>query len=66
MNDSQSVPGPQFEAKEVDSLIANFGVQLSPEKREELHQHLDAQKEQFISHELDLEKDHDREGRGGR
>lgn len=65
MNDSQSIPSPQFEAKEVDSLIANFGVQLSPEKREELHQSLDAQKEQFLSQELDLEKDRE-QGRGGR
>ncbi|GEM_PF-5133449 len=65
MTDPQNIPGPDFDAKEVDDLIANYGVKPSPEKREELHQMLGTQKEQFMKSDLDNSKEQDHE-RGGR
>jgi recombinational DNA repair protein RecT len=65
MTDQQNNSSPDFDAKEVDNLIANFGVKPSPEKREELHQMLGAQKEQFIKSDLQQinDQDKDRSGR---
>ena len=61
MNEPQHVPSPEFEAKEVDSLIAEFGVAMSPEKREELHQHLGAKKEQFLGMDQNRGQDKNRD-----
>ena len=58
MNERDLVPSPDFKAEEVDQLIAEFGVAVSPEKREELHQHLGSQKEQFLA--MDHSRQHGR------
>jgi hypothetical protein len=65
MTDPQNIPSPEFDPKEVDDLIANFGIKPSPEKREELHQMLGEQKEHFMKSDLDKsnEQDHERGGR---
>lgn len=65
MTDQPNIPSPEFDAKEVDNLIANFGVKPSPERREELHQMLGAQKEQFMKSDLEQTNEQDK-GRGGR
>lgn len=60
--DHQNIPDPRFEDKEVDSLISNFGVKPSPEKREAIQRDLEAQKRVFLATERGRGNERDRSG----
>jgi len=48
---NQDLPSPKFDEKEVDYLIADFGVKPSPEKHQVLQKTLEKQKEKFLNQE---------------
>ncbi len=54
------IPSPRIEEKEVDNVIASFGIKPQYVDRENLHSLLKKQKEQFLVQERAKGKEHNR------